>query len=234
MKLSKKLLAGLLATSMLATGSTAFATVKLDDGTKGTLAETEPSSGIYKGSGKMTMDAVGDAAKHAVTGTATFEDSVSVEITWGALTYSFVRTWNSTTGTWNDAEWETTAGSGKVSATNKSAKAYDVNLTFDHTAFGDDYQAARNYNNVTGKFYKNEVLDKDGVTGNTEQATLALGDKTSTDTRTQTSYLWLSGNPENAETLSVAGKYGFSAEGAAENSEVFGTVTATLANHTGV
>lgn len=224
MKLSKKLLAGALATSMLATGSTAFAAVDYGNG----LTQVG-DTGVYTGTGISTSTTVGDPAKHAVTGTATFKDDISVEITWGALTYSFTRTWNTGTSDWNAAVWETTEGSGKISAKNNSAQDYDVELAFAHTEFS-DYSTARNYNNVTGKFYQTEVLNEANLAGNTEQATLALGGKGGT----AASYLWLSGNPENAEGKSVAGKYGFDAGGTtATNSEVFGTVTATLANHAG-
>ena len=243
MKLSKKLLAGLLATSMLATGSTAFAAIKLDDGTKGTLAETKPGSGIYKGSGKMTMDAVGDPAQHAVTGTATFTDDISVEITWGALTYSFTRTWNTGTSDWNKAVWETTTGSGKISATNKSAQDYSVVLSFAHTDFNGDHKdnTVVDYSSVDGVFLKNEALNADeaktktdypddvSVT-NEEQKILKLTGKGGTGE----SYLWLTGDPVNDASKSVVGKYGFNAEGTtATNSEVFGTVTATLGDKDG-
>ncbi len=242
MKLSKKLLAGLLATSMLATGSTAFAAVTLGEG-KGTLAETEAGSNLYNGSGTMTVDSIGDAPKHNVTGTATFKDVVTIDITWGALTYSFERTWNATDKKWNEAVWKTTDGSGKISVENKSARAYDVTLQFEATKLVGDYAADGtkvDYSGVGGKFYKDQVLvesdtTKTGTDGepNKEQSTLALGAINQTN-RTMTSYLWLSGNPKNnsEDKSSVAGKFGFNDKGVAENSETFGKVIATFAEHT--
>ena len=166
MKLSKKLLAGLLATSMLATGSTAFAAVTLGDG-KGTLAETEEGSNIYNGAGTMTVDSIGDAPQHNVTGTATFKDVVAIDITWGALTYSFERTWNATDKKWNEAVWKTTDGSGKISVENKSARAYDVTLQFEATDFDGNYAADGtkvDYSGVGGKFYKDQVLVESDTT----------------------------------------------------------------------
>lgn len=204
MKFTKKLLAGLLAISMVATGSSVF-------------AATDTIKSVEEGSNTATQN---------VTGTGTFVDDISVEITWQDLTFNYTKKWNSTNNVFGDAEWElANAGGNAIKATNKSAGAYNVELSFKGSdAVGNN--SHQKYSGVQGEFYSSSVDEADDL----KSATVLTENKLKLDAinlenkeveRSATAYLWLKGNPVNDDqgTADAFGTY---------EDETFGTVTATL------
>lgn len=250
MKLTKKLLAGLLAISMVATGSSAFAAAP----PIGAGTATDP----YDGAGTGTINSIDttnakNAQVHNVTGTAQFTDDISVDIEWKDLQFKFVRKWDAENKRFGDATWSlVTPGSdaqgadagNAIKATNKSAQSYDLNLAFKPTTYTTDY-TKRNYSNIKGKFYSTAV--KSAPENDDNKIDKLVLDAVKLDTpnaeRSKTAWLWLSGNPSNitsaGTTTDSIGNYGFNNNDTADSPntdaskrEVFGTVTVTLAKHT--
>ncbi len=233
MKLTKKLLAGLLAISMVATGSSVF-------------AATNTITSVEEGN---------NTASQNVTGTAQFTDALSVDVEWQDLQFKYVRTWDAEKKEFKAAEWSLVTGGtaengsdagNAIKATNKSARSYDLSLAFTPTSFdtATDYGNKRDYSKISGKFYS--TVTKAAPSDDTNKIDkLVLPDinlsQPNAD-RSQTAWLWLSGDPENksaADAIDSIGNYGFKTNDTADepNSdaaqrEVFGTVTVTLANHT--
>lgn len=251
MKLTKKLLAGLLAISMVATGSVAFAAPP-EIGT-GTAADPYDGPGTGTITSIDTTDAK-NAQVHNVTGTAQFTDNISVDIEWHDLQFKFVRQWDAGAKRFGDATWslvtEGSQGDGSdagnaIKATNKSSGAYDVTLQFKPTEYTTDY-SKRNYSGVSGYFYSQYIKEapENAETNKIEELELSpvnLEDPNAE--RSATAWLWLSGNPSNITdenaTIDSVGNYGFNNNETADspntnasNREVFGKVIATLSNHT--
>ena len=226
MKLTKKLIAGLLAVSMIATGSSAFAAM-----TKQTITSLDEGS---------------NSASQNVTGTAEFTGNVSVEVEWKDLQFQYKRTWDVENKKFKDAEWSlvtkgTSEGGYKdagnaITVTNNSTGAHKVGYTFTPTAFTNDY-TKRDYSAVQGTFYSQATTatPQSPTTNAITEQSLGI----STSDKTATAWLWLSGNPSNkanAEaTVDSVGNYGFNDNTKADkpatdeaSRELFGKVTVTV------
>lgn len=226
MKLTKKLIAGLLAVSMIATGSSAFAAM-----TKQTITSLEEGS---------------NSVSQNVTGTAEYTDVISVEVEWKDLQFQYKRTWDVENTKFKDAEWSlvtkgTSEGSYKdagnaITVTNNSSRAHTVGFKFTPTAFTNDY-TKRDYSAVQGTFYSQATTEtpQSSTTNAITEQSLGL----SASDKTATAWLWLSGNPSNKAnadaTVDRVGNYGFNDNDTADtpatdeaSRELFGKVTVTL------